>query len=124
MVIKMDCLFCKIVNGDIPSYTIYENEYVKCFLDINPNSNGHTLIIPKKHFKDAFDIDLEYLSEINKASKVILDLLTKKLNPNGFKLAQHNGDIQEVKHYHLHIIPYYAKKSKKSVEEVFSILTK
>ena len=44
----MDCIFCKIINGDIPSYTIYENETVKAFLDINPTSNGHTLIIPKK----------------------------------------------------------------------------
>ena len=45
----MDCIFCKIIKGDIPSYTIYENEYVKCFLDVNPNSMGHTLIIPKKY---------------------------------------------------------------------------
>jgi len=120
----MDCIFCKIINGDIPSYTLYENEYVKCFLDVNPNSNGHTLIIPKKHFKDAFDIDDLYLNEINKASKIILNLLNEKLKPVGFKLVQNNGNLQEVKHYHLHIIPNYIKNNKKSVENVFNELTK
>jgi histidine triad (HIT) family protein len=124
MVIKMDCIFCKIVAGEIPSYTIYENEYVKCFLDINPISTGHTLIIPKKHFKDVFDIDFEYMNEINKAAKEILNLLNNKLKPQGFKLIQNNGNIQEVKHFHLHIIPSYVKNNKKSVEEVFSLLTK
>lgn len=118
----MDCIFCKIINGDIPSYTIYENEYVKCFLDVNPRSNGHTLIIPKKHFKDAFDIDEKYLFEINKASKIVLNLLNDKLKPQGFQLIQNNGDIQEVKHYHLHIVPHYIKNRKKDVKKVFEEL--
>jgi histidine triad (HIT) family protein len=120
----MDCIFCKIINKEIPSYTLYENDYVKCFLDVNPLSNGHTLIIPKKHFKDAFDIDEEYLKEINKASKRILNLLNDKLKPVGFRLIQNNGNLQEVKHYHLHIIPNYIKNDKKSVEEMFNLLTK
>ncbi len=120
----MDCIFCKIINGDIPSYTIYENEYVKCFLDINPLSNGHTLIIPKKHFKDAFDIDEKYLFEIHKASKIILNMLNEKLKPNGFQLVQNNGIVQEVKHYHLHIIPKYNKSSKKDVKKIFEELQK
>ena len=122
MVKIMDCIFCKIINGDIPSYTIYENEYVKCFLDINPLSNGHTLIIPKKHFKDAFDIDEKYLFEIHKASKIILNMLNEKLKPNGFQLVQNNGIVQEVKHYHLHIIPKYNKSTKKDVKEIFEEL--
>jgi histidine triad (HIT) family protein len=121
---EMDCIFCKIINGDIPSYTIYENEYVKCFLDINPLSNGHTLIIPKKHFKDAFDIDEKYLFEIHKASKIILNMLNEKLKPNGFQLVQNNGIVQEVKHYHLHIIPKYNKSSKKDVKKIFEELQK
>ena len=79
----MDCLFCKIIDGDIPSYTIYEDEYIKCFLDVNPQSLGHTLIIPKKHFLDVNDIDLEYMTEINKASKIIVKLLLK-VNKNKF----------------------------------------
>ena len=124
MVIKMDCVFCKIINGDIPSYTIYENDYVKCFLDINPLSDGHTLIIPKKHFKDAFDIDEEYLFEIHKASKIILNMLNEKLKPNGFQLVQNNGIVQEVKHYHLHIIPKYNKNTKTDVKKIFEELQK
>ncbi len=120
----MDCLFCKIVKGDIPSYTIYENDYVKCFLDINPISNGHTLIIPKKHFLDINDIDMEYLNEISKASKEIVKLLDEKLKPNGFRILQNNGVLQEVKHYHLHIIPNYSRKTKKDVESIFKLLTK
>jgi histidine triad (HIT) family protein len=123
-VIEMDCLFCKINNRDIPSYTIYENDYVRCFLDINPMSNGHTLIIPKKHFLDVNDIDLEYLTEINKASKIIVKLLDEKLKPNGFRLLQNNGKLQEVKHYHLHIIPSYNRNTKKDVESIYKMLTK
>ena len=120
----MDCLFCKISKGDIPSYTIYENDYVRCFLDINPLANGHTLIIPKKHFLDVNDIDLEYLEEINKASKIIVKLLNEKLNPSGIRLLQNNGNLQEVKHYHLHVIPSYGRNRKKDVESIYQILTK
>ena len=120
----MDCLFCKINKGDIPSYTIYENDYVRCFLDINPLANGHTLIIPKKHFLDVNDIDLEYLEEINKASKIIVKLLNEKLNPSGIRLLQNNGNLQEVKHYHLHVIPSYGRNRKKDVESIYQILTK
>ena len=121
----MDCLFCKIINGDIPSYTIYEDEFVKCFLDINPMSEGHTLIVPKKHFTDIHDIDITYLNKILETAKKISSLLEEKLNPSGIRLLQNNGSIQEVKHFHLHIIPTYTnKKDKRSVEEIFNELTK
>ena len=65
----MDCIFCKIINGDIPSYTIYEDDFVKCFLDINPDSNGHTLIIPKKHYVCLDDIDNDTLIHIMKIAR-------------------------------------------------------
>ena len=121
----MDCLFCKIINGDIPSYTIYENDYVKCFLDINPVSMGHTLIIPKKHFLDINDIDSEYILKVQEASKEVVKLLNKNLKPDGFKLVQNNGNLQEVKHYHLHVIPSYIKnKRNKNVEEIFKTIVK
>ena len=124
MVIRMDCIFCKIINGEIPSYTLYENDYVKCFLDVNPVNVGHTLIIPKMHYKDAYDIDEVYMAEINKASKVILKLIDEKLKPNGYRLVQNNGTLQEVKHYHLHIIPSYLNKKDMKPEEVYNVLTK
>lgn len=121
----MDCIFCKIINGDIPSYTIYEDEYVKCFLDINPIENGHTLIIPKKHFVDMNDIESDYLLKIHAASIKVASIIKDKLKANGIKLEQNNGFIQDVKHYHLHVIPKYNKKtSKMDVEDVFKLLTK
>ncbi|MBQ7790028.1 MAG: HIT domain-containing protein [Bacilli bacterium] len=121
----MDCIFCKIIKGDIPSYTIYENDYVKCFLDVNPISNGHTLIIPKTHFKDINDIDEKYLLEINKAAKIVVKLLDEKLSPNGYKLQQNNGNLQEVKHYHLHVVPsYIANQEKDNVSNIYDKIIK
>lgn len=110
----MECLFCKIINGEIPCLKIYENDAVLGFLDINPDSDGHTLIIPKKHFTDLNDIDLDTLKSINSASKEIKNMLEKKLNCNGISLLQNNGDVQEIKHYHMHLKPYY--NDKKSIE--------
>ena len=103
----MDCLFCKIINGDIPCFKIYENDDVLAFLDINPDTDGHTLIIPKKHFTDLDDIDLKTLESINKASKEIKKMLEDKLGCAGISLLQNNGSCQEVKHYHLHLKPFY-----------------
>lgn len=112
----MDCLFCKIANGEIPSYKIYEDDIVLAFLDINPDSDGHTLIIPKKHFKDLDDIDDKTLNHVNKIAKKLKKLLEEKLNCDGMSLLQNNGTVQEVKHYHLHLKPYYNEK--KSIEMI------
>lgn len=106
----MDCLFCKIIGGDIPSYTIFEDELVKVFLDINPNTNGHSLIIPKKHFTDIDDINNDTLIHIMDVARYVKKLLINKLNCDGVQLIQNNGDCQEVKHYHLHVQPYYSNK--------------
>ncbi len=117
-----DCLFCKINNGDIPCYKVYEDEVVLAFLDINPKSNGHTLIIPKKHFKDIYDIDKDTLSHIMGTAKNIMNLLNEKLNPDGFTLAQNNGEVQEIKHFHLHVMPYYKNSTLKTAEETWNLL--
>ena len=105
-----DCIFCKIKNGDIPSMKIYEDDICLAFLDVNPNSDGHTLIIPKKHYRDILDIPCDTLSHVYEVAKIIMKELEEKLDCNGFSLLQNNGNIQEVKHYHLHIIPYYDDK--------------
>ena len=112
----MDCIFCKIINGDIPSLKIYEDDLVLAFLDINPDSDGHTLIIPKKHFTDLDDIDLHTLTRINEISKKLKKELEEKLGCEGISLLQNNGFVQEVKHYHLHLKPYY--KGKASMEMI------
>lgn len=112
----MECLFCKIISGEIPCYKIYENDYVLAFLDINPDSDGHTLIIPKKHYTDIDDIDNDTLSEIFKAAKLIKKMLEEKLGCEGIFFLQNNGFVQEIKHYHLHLKPYY--KNKISIEMI------
>ena len=107
----MSSIFTKIINGEIPCYKIYEDDKVLAFLDINPDSDGHTLIIPKKHFTDLDDIDLDTLNHINKVSKNLKKLLEEKLGCEGISLLQNNGFVQEVKHYHLHLKPYYKDKT-------------
>jgi len=120
----MDCTFCKIVNKDIPSYKIYEDEVILAFLDINPNSVGHTLIIPKKHTLDLETISNEDLTKIITKAKDIAKLLQTKLGCDGYTLVQNNGFVQEVKHYHLHIIPKYKKKIEMPLEEVYKKIIK
>lgn len=117
----MDCIFCKIVNGEIPSYTIYEDDIVKVFLDANPDVNGHTLIIPKKHYQDLFDIDNQTLIHIMETAKKIDKLLKDKLYTDGLTLVQNNGLKQEVKHFHLHLKPQYKNEGKRlSPEEIYN----
>lgn len=115
-------IFCKIINGEIPSYTIYEDDIVKVFLDVNPNHNGHTLIAPKEHYENLFDIDEEVLNHILKVSKKIASLLKERLGFDGITLSQNNMYGQEVKHYHLHLIPKYKDEEKQSIEEVYEKL--
>lgn len=123
----MNCVFCNIVEGKIPSHTIFEDEIVKVMMDINPVSNGHLLIIPKKHFTNLTDIDMDTLMHIQKAAKEMFKLLKDKLNIDGLTLCQNNEYGQEVKHYHLHLIPrykndnvrLYSNKNKDDVEEVY-----
>ena len=119
----MDCIFCKIINGEIPSYKIYEDEIVLAFLDINPDSKGHTLIIPKKHYTDIMDMDNQTLTHIFDVARRIKIKLEEKLYCDGITFIQNNGDVQEVKHYHLHVIPFYKNKMGISpVEEIYNSL--
>lgn len=118
----MDCLFCKIINKEIPSYKIYEDDVVYAFLDINPDSVGHTLIIPKKHYLDLDDIDIDTLKHIMEVAKMLKKRIEEKLNCDGLTLIQNSGDIQEVKHFHLHLKPFYKNKKDKTLEEVYELL--
>lgn len=118
----MDCIFCKIINGEIPCYKVYEDEFVLAFLDINPDSDGHTLVIPKKHVKDLDEIDIDLLKHVMESVKKIKKLLESKLDMDGITLIQNNGDIQEVKHFHIHLKPYYKGNKLTSIEEVYKKL--
>ena len=129
----MDCLFCKIIEGSIPSKTIYEDELVKVFLDINPNTNGHCLIIPKKHIVTVKEVDNILTTHILEVEKKIYDLLKEKLNIKGLTIVQNNELGQEVKHYHVHLIPRYEddnlninfnQESLKDTDEIYQEIMK
>ena len=120
----MDCIFCKIIKGEIPSYTIYEDDDTMVFLDINPNSNGHMLIIPKTHTLDFDSIKKDELNKVLDIASKMKKLVEEKLNPQGVTFVQNNGCAQEVKHYHLHLIPVYENNEIKPVEEIYEILKK
>ena len=117
-----NCIFCKIVSKEIPAKVIYEDEMVMVYLDINPISTGHTLIIPKTHYKDLDDISEEAINHIMKIAKDIKKRIEEKLNPDGLQLVQNNGNLQEVKHYHLHLIPNYINKKEMDLDEVYELL--
>ena len=103
----MNCLFCEIILGNIPSTTVYENEYLKVIMDINPSVDGHLLIITKAHFENYQDLDKELLFEINKASEICYQALEKELGAKGMSLVTNVGLAQDIKHTHYHIIPTY-----------------
>lgn len=118
----MDCLFCKIINKEIPGKIIYEDEYTIAFLDIHPKAAGHTLIIPKEHTKDFNSINLEQLNHVNNTAKIIYNLINKELCPNGIKIIQNNGMYQDISHYHVHLVPGYKTDKNLSLDEVYEIL--
>lgn len=128
----MDCLFCKIIEGSIPNKTIYEDDIVKVFLDINPNTNGHCLIIPKKHIVTVNEVDEELIKHILEIEKKMYKLLKEKLNIDGLTIVQNNEYGQEVKHYHVHLIPRYNNDNWsltydqniiKDLDEIYNIIT-
>lgn len=102
-----DCIFCKIVKREIPCFKVYEDDRVLAFEDINPISEGHTLIIPKKHATNLWEITEEDLTAVQLAAKKIIKGIKDALNPAGVAALQLNGKgvNQVVMHYHLHLIP-------------------
>lgn len=102
-----DCIFCKIVKGEIPSFKVYEDEKVFAFADINPISTGHTLVIPKRHARDLWEIPGDDLTAVHLASKKIIKAIQDALQPSGVACVQLNGPgaNQVVLHYHLHLVP-------------------
>lgn len=127
-----DCIFCKIIKGEMSSYTIYEDDFVKVFLDINPSTNGDLLIIPKEHVVTINDVSEELMVHILKIEKELWKLLKEKLNCEGLTISQNNDYGQEVKHFHIHLTPRYEndmlgysynKDVLKELSEISDILT-
>ena len=104
-----DCIFCKIIKGEIPSYKVFEDREVLAFLDVTPASKGHTLIIPKEHYENIFDIPRELLEKISTVAKDLAVKYEGKLGADGFNLIQSSKEHaqQEVMHFHMHLLPRY-----------------
>jgi histidine triad (HIT) family protein len=102
-----NCIFCRIVRGESPCFKVYEDEQVLAFADINPIAEGHTLIIPKKHAEDLWEIAGDNLAAIHLASQKVALAMRAALNPSGIAALQLNGRgvNQMVMHYHLHLVP-------------------
>jgi len=104
----MDCVFCRILNGEIPSYKVYEDENVLAILDISQATKGHTLILAKQHFKNLYDINEDYAGKIFKVIPKIANALKKAFNPIGMNvLINTEKPLQTVFHFHVHLIPRY-----------------
>ncbi|VVB76491.1 HIT domain protein [Candidatus Tiddalikarchaeum anstoanum] len=103
------CIFCSINSNDVPSYTIYEDDLVRAILDVNPVSEGHTLIIPKKHYTDLMEMPDEFLERIIIVAKKLSLMYKNKLKCTGINLLNANGkDAQQsVFHFHMHLVPRY-----------------
>ena len=107
---KLDnCIFCKIINGDIPSRRIYEDENFVVMMDVSPASKGHSLLLPKEHYANMFEMPEELLAEVLKVAQKVAAKMMTALNADGINILQNNGEAagQTVFHYHMHLIPRY-----------------
>ena len=102
-----DCIFCKIINGEIPSFKVYEDEHTLAFMDINPANDGHCLVIPKEHARDLFAISAQAVAAVAQSARRVARAVHATLQPDGVNLVQCNGSAagQSVYHFHMHVLP-------------------
>ena len=102
-----DCVFCKIVSGEVPSFTLFEDDATLAFMDINPANEGHALVIPKEHASDLYAVSDEALARTMVTAKRVAGAIARTLNPAGLNLVQCNGPAaaQSVMHFHVHVLP-------------------
>lgn len=107
MTADADCLFCKIIAGEIPCFKLFENDETLAFMDINPANEGHALVIPKEHARDVHTVSEAAITATVKTAKKIAAATDKTLNPDGLNLLQCNGPAaaQSVFHFHMHVLP-------------------
>lgn len=106
----MDCVFCKIIDEKLPSIIIYENEYVKCIVPKEVEVYGHTLVVPKQHFEDIWDISSEQLHYITDAIQYLSIIFKEKLGATGINVLHASGKDagQSVFHFHVHVFPRFS----------------
>ena len=104
-----DCIFCKIIAGEIPSTAVYEDEDFKAILDVGPAARGHVIIIPKKHAANIYELEDEDAAKVFPIAKKIATALKKTYDCDGVNVLQNNGKAagQTVFHFHMHLIPRY-----------------
>ena len=104
-----NCIFCKIANGEIPSRTLYEDEDFRVIMDLAPATKGHSLILPKEHYKNIYEIADDTAAKVLPLAKKMATLMTEKLGADGFNIVQNNNEVagQTVFHFHVHLIPRY-----------------
>jgi histidine triad (HIT) family protein len=104
---KMDCIFCKIINGEVPAVKVLDKDKVIAFMDINPASRGHMLIVPKKHIENIFEISEDDLSAVMNAVKRCAQAVKQALKAEGITILQLNGKASDqiIPHLHVHIMP-------------------
>lgn len=123
MVLDESCIFCKIVLKLAPSSKLYEDETVMAFLDIRPLNLGHSLVIPKNHFVDIFDIPEGDLAAVHKATKRLSPAIKNAANADGISIIQQNGKAagQDIFHFHVHVVPRFFGQKMKSFSELEEI---
>jgi histidine triad (HIT) family protein len=114
-----DCIFCKIIKGEIPCFKVFEDDDVLAFADINPISRGHVLIIPKRHVENMWEATEEELVIVMRTAKKLVHAIKDAINPDGVAILQLNGKAvnQVVMHYHFHLIPRSKEEGKLSMTE-------
>ncbi len=112
------CVFCKIVNGEIPSYKIYEDDDYLAILDISQTTLGHTLVMPKKHYSNMLEMPLEEYEKLMGVTQKLAKKVTDKLNANGCNILINSNEVagQTVMHTHVHIIPRYTLSDSIKIE--------
>ena len=106
---QSNCIFCKIIAGEIPSATVYEDEGFKAIIDISPAAKGHIIILPKKHSANLFELDEDTAAKALLVAQKLAIALKKELGCDGVNLLQNNGEAagQTIFHFHIHLIPRY-----------------
>lgn len=107
-----DCIFCKIIAGEIPASKVYEDDHILAFLDITQVTKGHTLVVPKKHYRNMLDIDAEAAATLFSVIPTISSHLKKTLGAKGLNIVNNNEEVagQTVFHTHIHLLPRYDKE--------------
>jgi len=103
----VECIFCDIIEGRAPAETVFEDDETLAFMDINPANPGHTLIIPKRHVRDIYELDGETAAVVMKTTVKVARAVKMALQPDGMNLVQSNERAggQEIFHFHIHVIP-------------------